>query len=45
MNIRVKLYLIMNLIAIGLICFIGLNIAGATATDIAIKRAIIEAQQ
>jgi|TARA_R110000868_G_scaffold381148_2_gene647516 hypothetical protein len=45
MNIRVKLYLTMNLIAIALICFIGLNIDGASDTDIAINRALIEAQQ
>jgi hypothetical protein len=45
MNIRVKTIIMLNLIAISMIVYIGLNMNGATATEISIQRALIEAQQ
>jgi DhnA family fructose-bisphosphate aldolase class Ia len=43
MNNRVKTIIALNLIAISMIVYIGLNMSGASANEIGIQRALIEA--
>ena len=45
MNIRVKTIIVLNLIAISMIIYIGMNMSGASAMEQGIQRALIEAHQ